>query len=193
MFDWQTRMKRRKELPQKMQEWYDSDAPGETADTLIKDMQLNPEKKTSLIRIVGDTVLGLIPVDGLPEHIQKEMGVPLSLAQVLAEHLVALLVKENVTLRPQVPVSAPTPVPVPRTTPPVTREAPLTAPTESSPTDNSWTHTKEESTVAQKQSPEQDSPADAPLPSPVPHYQKPLTTVPQYRNANLYLKPGERK
>lgn len=182
LFDWPTRMEKRKNLPLEMQEWYDSDAPGKVATALIQDLQLNPQQKGPLIGIVGDTTLGLVVLDSLPDYIHSQVGVPLPLAQVIAEHLVVLLTQAQVLPPPQ--KAAPLPqreMPLPQ--PDVSPTAPPVPP--------AWQQTRP--TVPDAPQPPAAAPANLPVQTPpvIPQYQKPLTSVPPYRNANLYQKPPE--
>lgn len=218
MFDWPTKMAKRKTLSQEMQEWYDSDAPGLVADALIRDLHMNPENKTPLINIVGDTALGLIPVADLPNQIQNYIAMPPPLAHVLAEHLVMLLMQAKVLETPAVvapvPMTAPVPAAVIPQIPPVHYQHPaqVPAPIPQQPVPQpppTWQHIQppiQQSSVVPNQPlvpppqfipPPQVPPRASTLPAPpppsIPQYQKPLTSIPPYRNANLYQKPDEKK
>lgn len=203
MFDWNIRAEKRSTLSPEMQEWYDSEAPGEVADTLIHELHMKPENKVLLINIVGDTVLGLVPLDTLPDYIHTKIGMPLSLAQLVAEHFVVLLSQAKVSIPTS--VTTPTPLVVPRpsqnqqptqTAAPVPIVPPLQpiAP----PTQNTWQHTHAENPQERTYVPATPFPTTPPPQAPNPHtsptipqYQKPLTSVPQYRNADLYKKPPQ--
>lgn len=195
-----------------MQEWYDSDAPGIVADVLIHDLHMNPENKTALINIVGDTTLGLIPVADLTNQILNYIAMPLPLARVLAEHLVMLLTQAKVLGAP-VSTPAPTPAPIPQPPPvhyqqptPTSIPIPVSPPPQpvappTAPAQTTWQHVQGEhgETVRVTQQanvlpPQATPPPQTPpqTPPPIPQYQKPLTAAaPQYRNADLYKKPPQ--
>ncbi len=134
------------------------------AETLVRDLHLDPERIVPLINIVGDTVLGLVAVNALPAHIQTQIGAPLPLAQLIAEHLLVLLAQAHA-----LPVTPP-PALAPTITPKLVTPA-------------TWTHVTVPPVVAPL------SPQTQPAAPSIPQYQKPLITVPQYHNAHLYEPP----
>ncbi len=221
MFDWNARMEYYKRLPSKIQEWYDSDAAGNVADTLVHDLHMKPENKVPLINIVGDTVLGLLSPADLPNQILNYIPMPLPLARVLAEHLLMLLAQAQVSAS-SVPATAPAPqapsspaqnprpapvtpsalLPLPqrpaqtgapisyREPVPATANPPAPLVREIPPRPRPWQHTYPANSGGGTQAPATPLARPATVPPLIPQYQRPLTDVPQYRNANLYQKPG---
>ncbi|MBI4086880.1 hypothetical protein HY416_02775 [Candidatus Kaiserbacteria bacterium] len=81
------------------------------------------------------------------------------------------------------------PRPVPQQAPPSAQPilAPIPRPAAPPP---AWTHVQTRPQPPQS-APPTNLPTQAPATPPIPSYQKPLTQVPEYRNANLYQKPHD--
>jgi len=156
------REERYQKAPPAVQRLYDSEESGKHLFALFQRYQLPEEKYKAYGITVGNVILGFYPFWQLSELLQKDLGIPAEQATGIATDLQPFLA----------PIAGET-VLVRKSAPLPQREMPP---------------------------PQPDMPPTAPLappawpqarPAAIPQYQKPLTSVPQYRNANLYQKPPQ--
>lgn len=191
------REERFEKAPLAVQHLYDSEESGECMYAVFQKHGLPEEKYKPYGITIGNVILGFYPLWQLPELLAEAMEISRQQATEIAVDLQPFFAPMH-----HRPVSQPPAVPVPQQAVP--------------PAQNTWQHVRENMgetnlpearpfvspPVPPPDSPRQAPPAQVPppqtapatppaIPPSFPQYQKPLTGVPQYRNADLYKKPPQ--
>ncbi len=110
-------------LPPQLQEMLFSDATADTIDKIGKKYGLNDDQISLLTRIIGDIILGIIPITLLAQEINSKITSDAQVAMNLAQELNIELLAPVMVSMPSAPTpatpAAPTPAPAtPKTTSP---------------------------------------------------------------------------